>query len=106
MTTACTCGGRTAPRSGRRRSSTESELSPSPGSRPRQRRRSWNAYGRNTVPDHDVAGFDRLCRTVYIAVRAGEVDCTDAFDLAVAVLKSRPTDHDATELASLSIDCT
>ena len=42
---------------------------------------------------------------MYVAARAGAVDCTDAFDLAVAVLESRPSDHDATELAALSADC-
>ncbi|MEU8821197.1 hypothetical protein [Actinoplanes sp. NPDC048796] len=53
----------------------------------------------------DYAAFRRLCRTVYVAARAGSVDCTDAFDLAAAALESTPGDAAATELASLSIDC-
>ncbi|MEU8238418.1 hypothetical protein AB0C07_09245 [Actinoplanes missouriensis] len=53
----------------------------------------------------DTADFDRLCRTVYRAARAGAVDCTDSFDLAASVLKFRPADPDATELASQSLDC-
>ncbi|MBW6434888.1 hypothetical protein KZ829_14190 [Actinoplanes hulinensis] len=53
----------------------------------------------------DVEVLDRLYRTVYRAARAGEVDCTDAFDLAASVLELEPADPDATELASLSLDC-
>jgi hypothetical protein len=42
---------------------------------------------------------------VYVAARAGAVDCTDAFDLATSKLEVLPLDPDATELALLSIDC-
>ncbi|XVU28444.1 hypothetical protein ACQPZJ_15770 [Actinoplanes sp. CA-054009] len=52
----------------------------------------------------DVEAFDRLCRTAYLAARSGEMNPTDAFDLAAAVLKSNPTFKDAAELASLSLD--
>jgi hypothetical protein len=54
----------------------------------------------------DYAAFDRLSGTVYSAARAGAVDCTAAFDLATAWLQERPQDPDATELATLSIECT
>lgn len=53
----------------------------------------------------DDPAFDRLCRTVYIAARAGAANCTDAFDLAASVLELRPTDQAASELALLSVDC-
>jgi hypothetical protein len=53
----------------------------------------------------DYAAFDRLCRTVYLAARAGAVDCTAAFDLAAARLEVSPLDPDATELALLSLEC-
>jgi hypothetical protein len=43
---------------------------------------------------------------VYIAARGGAIDCTVAFDLAAACLRERPQDPDATELATLSIECT
>ncbi|MFF5076094.1 hypothetical protein ACFY36_03515 [Actinoplanes sp. NPDC000266] len=52
----------------------------------------------------DLAAFDRLCRTVYVAARSGEVNRTDAFDLAAAVLESNPADPAAVELASRSLD--
>ncbi|MEV4349705.1 hypothetical protein AB0J83_35045 [Actinoplanes sp. NPDC049596] len=48
----------------------------------------------------DDAAFD-----LYLAARAGAVDCTDAFDLATAVLESAPADRDALELASLAVEC-
>jgi hypothetical protein len=53
----------------------------------------------------DYADFDRLSRVVYIAARAGAVDCTAAFDLAMSWLEERPQDPDATELATLSAEC-
>jgi hypothetical protein len=53
----------------------------------------------------DYAAFDRLCRTVYLAARAGAVDCTAAFDLATAKLEVSPLYPDATELALLSLEC-
>jgi hypothetical protein len=53
----------------------------------------------------DYAAFDRLSRAVYIAARAGTVDCTAAFDLATSWLEERPQDPDATELATLSAEC-
>jgi hypothetical protein len=53
----------------------------------------------------DDAAFGRLARTVYIAARAGVVDCTDAFDLATSKLEVSPLDPAATELALLSIEC-
>lgn len=53
----------------------------------------------------DYAAFDRLSRAVYIAARAGAVDCTAAFDLAASWLGERPQDPDATELAMLSVEC-
>jgi len=69
-------------------------------------RRLW--LGRALISDHggvdDHAAFDRLCRTVYIAAQANAVNCTDAFDLAAAVLELRPTDQNASELALLSVD--
>jgi hypothetical protein len=54
---------------------------------------------------NDYAAFDRLSRAVYIAARAGAVDCTAAFDLATSWLEERPQDPDATELATLSVEC-
>ena len=54
----------------------------------------------------DYEDFDRLSSAVYIAARAGEVDCAAAFDLAASWLEERPQDPDATELATLSIECT
>ena len=54
----------------------------------------------------DYEDFDRLSSAVYIAARAGAVDCTVAFDLATSWLEERPQDPDATELATLSIECT
>ncbi|MGK5683781.1 hypothetical protein [Actinoplanes sp. URMC 104] len=54
----------------------------------------------------DCAAFDRLCKKVYAAARAGAVDCTDAFDLAASVLQNGTADRDAAELASLSLECT
>ncbi|MBO3744240.1 hypothetical protein [Actinoplanes flavus] len=48
--------------------------------------------------------LDRLYRTVYRAARAGEINRTDAFDLAASVLELKPADPDAGELASLSLD--
>ena len=53
----------------------------------------------------DYAAFDRLSRAVYITARAGAVDCTAAFDLATSWLEERPQDPDATELATLSVEC-
>ena len=53
----------------------------------------------------DYEDFDRLSSAVYIAARAGAVDCTAAFDLAVSWLEERPQDPDAAELAALSIEC-
>jgi len=53
----------------------------------------------------DYAAFVLLCRPVYVAARAGAVDCTAAFDLAVARLEVSPLDPDATELALLSLEC-
>ena len=53
----------------------------------------------------DDAEFGRLCRVVYVAARAGAVDCTAAFDLAMSWLEERPQDQDATELATLSAEC-
>jgi hypothetical protein len=53
----------------------------------------------------DYAAFDRLSRAVYIAARAGAVDCTAAFDLATSWLEQRPQDPDAAELAMLSAEC-
>lgn len=50
--------------------------------------------------------FDQLSSTVYIAARAGAVDCTAAFDLAAGWLEYHPQDPDAAELALLSIECT
>jgi hypothetical protein len=55
------------------------------------------------VDDH--AAFDRLARAVYLAARAGSVDCTAAFDLATSKLEYYPRDPDATELALLSVEC-
>ena len=52
----------------------------------------------------DDAAFDRLASAVYIAARAGAVDCTAAFDLATSRLEVSPLDPDATELASLSLE--
>ena len=54
----------------------------------------------------DYAAFKRLSSALYIAARAGAVDCTAAFDLATSWLEERPQDPDATELAALSIECT
>jgi hypothetical protein len=54
----------------------------------------------------DYAAFDRLSSAVYIAARADAVDCTAAFDLAASWLEERPQDPDATELATLSLECT
>jgi len=53
----------------------------------------------------DYADFGRLCGAVYVAARAGAVDCTAAFDLAASWLEDDPQDPDATELAMLSLDC-
>jgi hypothetical protein len=53
----------------------------------------------------DCAAFDRLSSAVYIAARAGVLDCAAAFDLAAAWLQERPQDPDATELAALSVEC-
>jgi hypothetical protein len=53
----------------------------------------------------DHADFLRLARMVYIAARAGRVDCTEAFDLATAKLDVSPLDADARELAQLSVEC-
>jgi hypothetical protein len=53
----------------------------------------------------DYAAFDRLSRAVYIAARGGTVDCTAAFDLATSWLEEHPQDPDATELATLSVEC-
>jgi len=53
----------------------------------------------------DYAAFGRLCRAVYLAARAGTVDCTAAFDLATSKLEVSPLDPDATELALLSVEC-
>lgn len=50
--------------------------------------------------------FERLAGTVYVAARAGAVDCTDAFDLAASTLKLGGGIPEATELASLSLECT
>jgi hypothetical protein len=36
----------------------------------------------------DYAAFDRLSSAVYIAARAGAVDCTAAFELAVSWLRN------------------
>ena len=61
------------------------------------------------MPHHggvdDYEDFDRLSSAVYIAARAGAVDCAAAFDLAASWLEERPQDPDATELATLSIEC-
>ena len=54
----------------------------------------------------DYEDFDRLSSAVYIAARAGTVDCTAAFTLAASWLEERPQDPDATELVTLSIECT
>jgi hypothetical protein len=54
----------------------------------------------------DHVDFDWLSSAVYVAARAGAVDCTAAFDLAASWLEERPQDPDATELAMLSIECT
>jgi hypothetical protein len=54
----------------------------------------------------DYEDFDRLSSAVYIAARAGAVDCTAAFDLATSWLEERPQNPDATELATLSTECT
>jgi len=53
----------------------------------------------------DYAAFGRLSSAVYIAARAGTVDCAAAFDLAASWLEERPRDPDATELAALSLEC-
>jgi hypothetical protein len=53
----------------------------------------------------DYTALGRLSRAVYIAARAGAVDCTAAFDLASSWLEERPHDQDATELATLSAEC-
>jgi hypothetical protein len=62
------------------------------------------------VPHHggvdDRTDFGRLSSPVYIAARAGAVDCTAAFDLATSWLAGSPQDPDATELAALSAECT
>ena len=42
---------------------------------------------------------------MYLAARAGAVDCTAAFDLATARLEVFPLDPDATELALLGLEC-
>jgi hypothetical protein len=52
----------------------------------------------------DYEAFDRLARAVYLAARAGTVDCTAAFDLATAKLEVSPLDPDARELALLSVE--
>lgn len=63
----------------------------------------------------DDADFDRLSRAVYLAARAGALDCTAAFDLAASWLEERPQNPDAVEpaglsdaeeLAALSLECT
>jgi hypothetical protein len=50
--------------------------------------------GRLCVPHHggveDYEDFDRLSSAVYIAARAGAVDCAAAFDLAASWLEERP----------------
>jgi hypothetical protein len=53
----------------------------------------------------DEAAFERLATTVYVAARTGEIDCGDAFDLAAAALRRNPLVPEATELASLSLEC-
>lgn len=53
----------------------------------------------------DYEAFGRLSSAVYIAARAGAVDCTAAFDLATSWLEDHPQDPDATELARLSVEC-
>jgi hypothetical protein len=53
----------------------------------------------------DYAAFDRLSGAVYIAARAGAVDCAAAFDLATSWLQERPQDPHAAELATLSAEC-
>lgn len=53
----------------------------------------------------DDPAFGLLCRAVYLAARAGAVDCAVAFDLATSWLEIYPLDQDATELASLSLEC-
>ncbi|SFE68841.1 hypothetical protein SAMN05421541_10355 [Actinoplanes philippinensis] len=52
----------------------------------------------------DQEDFDRLCRRVYSEVRAGALEYPDMFDLATAVLEVKPSDRDAAELATLSLD--
>jgi hypothetical protein len=54
----------------------------------------------------DYEAFDRLSSAVYIAARSGAVDCTAAFELAASWLEERPQDPDATDLATLSVECT
>ena len=54
----------------------------------------------------DYRDFDRLSSAVYIAARSGAVDCMAAFDPAASWLEERPHDPDATELATLSLECT
>jgi hypothetical protein len=51
-----------------------------------------------------IEAIDRLCRRVYMGVRDDAPDSTDCFDLAAAVLGSKPADQDAAELASLSLE--
>ena len=53
----------------------------------------------------DYEDLDRLSGAVYVAARAGAVDCAAAFDLAPTWLEERPQDPDAAELAALSIEC-
>ena len=53
----------------------------------------------------DYAAFDRLSSAVYMAARAGAVDCAVAFDLAASWLEECPQDPDAAELAALSLEC-
>ena len=53
----------------------------------------------------DYEDFERLSSTVCIAARAGALDCIATFDLATSWLEERPQDPDATELATLSIEC-
>src|ERR1700722_14424650 len=53
----------------------------------------------------DYAALDRLSSAVYMAARAGAVDCAVAFDLAASWLEECPQDPDAAELAALSLEC-
>lgn len=55
--------------------------------------------------DNETADFDLTASALYVAARAGAVNCADAFDLAALILRQySPRSPEATRLASLSLD--